>query len=61
MIDELGNGHLRPASQWAVDAAVNARLVDGVAGTLIVKIPRKPGDPLDVAFVTGEPRLEIKF
>lgn len=49
---------LRPASRFHLRQALAAQDVDGVTGTLVVKIPRKPG-PVDVAFVGGEARLQL--
>lgn len=52
---------LRPASSYHLLQALAAREVDGITGTLVIKIPRKTADPVDVAFVGGEATLKLEM
>jgi hypothetical protein len=52
---------LRPASRWALEVALKAVLTDGVAGTLIIQIPRQRKDMCDVSFVAGTCELMQRF
>lgn len=50
---------LRPASRYHLMQALAAQDVDGVTGTLVVKIPRKAG-PVDVSFIGGQVKLTLE-
>jgi hypothetical protein len=52
---------LRPASRWALEVALKAAITDGVAGTLVIQIPRQTRDIVDVAFVAGVCELTQRF
>lgn len=52
---------LRPASRFHLLQALAARETPGITGTLIVKIPRKPDEVVDVAFVGGDAELRLKM
>ncbi len=62
LVDKLGDvlTELRPASRWALGAAIMAMETDGVAGALVVKVPRKTSDLLDVSFVAGPCRMMLE-
>lgn len=59
--DQLGDllKDLRPASRFHLITALRAAATEGVSGTLVVSIPRRPGDPVDVSFVGGQARLAL--
>lgn len=61
LLQELFNGNLQAASQWALDMALAARTRDGIAGTLVIKIPRNIKDQMDVAFVAGKTQMALEF
>jgi len=48
---------LRPASRFHLETALAAARTEGVAGTLVINLPRKTSDLIDVKFVGGETRL----
>lgn len=50
---------LRPASRFHLQTALQAAATEGVSGTLVVSIPRRAGDPVDVSFVGGQTRLVL--
>lgn len=50
---------LRPQSVAALQHAMAVAAIEGIEGTLIIQVPRKPADPVDVAFVTGRARLSL--
>jgi len=50
---------LRPDSLFALITAANAAETEGISGTLIVKVPRKPGAPVDVNFTTGSTHIGL--
>lgn len=52
---------LRPASRYHLLQALAARDVDGITGTLVVKIPRKPDEMVDVGFVGADAELTLKM
>lgn len=51
---------LRPASRFHLETALAAARAEGVSGSLVITIPRKPGDPVDVSFVGGTTRLIVE-
>jgi hypothetical protein len=53
-------GELRPQSLAALEHALSVASIDGVEGTLVIKVPRKSSDPADVSFVTGRARLSME-
>lgn len=53
--------NLRPASRWALEVALKALATDGVAGTLVIQIPRQRADRVDVSFVAGVTDLIQRF
>lgn len=55
----LVNADLRPDSLFALLTAVNAITTEGISGTLVVKVPRKTGAPVDVNFTTGSTRIGL--
>ena len=48
----IGKG-MGQRSKWALGAARDARTTDGIAGLLVLKIPSKVGDFVDVTFTCG--------
>lgn len=44
---------LGPRSQWALRTALDAMDTDGVAGVLVVTVPAKCKERLDVSFTVG--------
>lgn len=52
---------LRPASSFHLLQALAAREVEGITGTLVIKIPRKTSDPVDIAFVGGDATLKLEM
>ena len=50
---------LRPDSLFALASAAQAAETDGISGTLVVKIPRKAGVPIDVNFTTGSTHIGL--
>jgi hypothetical protein len=52
---------LRPDSLFALLTAANATETEGISGTLIVKVPRKLGAPVDVNFTTGSAHVGLDF
>jgi len=57
----LASQDLRPESLFALASAAQAVETEGISGTLVVKIPRKPGAPVDVQFSTGKTGLVLDF
>jgi len=51
--------NLRPASRFHLETALSAAATEGVSGTLVVSVPRRPGDPIDVSFMGGQTRLVL--
>jgi hypothetical protein len=51
---------LPPQSTAALAHAVAVARIDGISGTLIIKIPSQTARKVDVSFVTGKARLEIE-
>ena len=51
---------LRPASRFHLRSALMAAGVEGVGGSLVIEIPRKPTDKANVSFVGGKPRLIVE-
>jgi len=52
---------LRPDSLFALLTAAQAITTDGISGSLVVKIPRKGGAPVDVNFTTGTTHVSLDF
>lgn len=52
---------LRPASKWALDVAVKALVTEGVAGTLVIQIPRQTRELVEISFVAGVCELTQRF
>jgi hypothetical protein len=52
---------LRPDSLFALITAANAAQTDGISGTLVVKVPRKSGAPVDVNVTTGSTHVGLDF
>lgn len=61
LLEELGSGEVRAASQWALDVALRARATDGITGTLVIQIPRNGSDQVEVAFVAGKTQMALEF
>jgi hypothetical protein len=51
---------LPPQSAAALAHAMAVAKIDGVAGTLIIKIPSATARKFDVSFVTGKARLDLE-
>ena len=54
-------GDLRPASRFHLVQALMAAETDDITGTLVIKIPRKSTDMVDVAFVGGDATLNLRM
>lgn len=52
--------NLLPASRVALEQAVAVAAIDGVGGTLVVKVPPKPTAPLELSFTTGRAKLTLE-
>ena len=52
---------VRPDSLFALLTAANAVTTEGISGTLVVKVPRKQGAPVDVNFTTGSTHVGLDF
>jgi hypothetical protein len=48
---------LRPNSRWALRMAALALDTDGVSGRIVIEIPKRNTDPVDVNFTTGAERI----
>ena len=44
---------LRPQSRWALQTAADAASTAGIGGTLVLKLPTRPQDPVDLTYITG--------
>ena len=55
----LSESNLRPDSLFALLTAVSAIETEGISGTLVVKVPRKTGAPVDVNFTTGSTHIGL--
>jgi len=52
---------LKPDSLFALLTAANAAKTEGISGTLVVKVPRKDGAPVEVNFTTGATHVGLDF
>lgn len=57
----LAKPGVRPESMFALLSAASAIQTEGISGTLVVKIPRKEGAPVDVNFTTGATHVGLDF
>jgi hypothetical protein len=53
-------GHLRPMSQWSLGAGLMAVDTDGIGGHIVIHIPTKSTDLVDITFVAGKARLVVE-
>ena len=50
---------LRPASRWALEAALDAADCDGVGGTLVLEIPRNDKHYPEASFLAGRYQFNL--
>ena len=58
--DILGDKPLLPESRAALAHALAVAGIEGVGGTLVIKLPRKSSDPVEVRFVTGNTSIKLE-
>lgn len=51
---------LRPASRFHLMTALRAAQTEGVGGALVIEVPRKGRDPVEVTWVGGRPKLTLE-
>jgi hypothetical protein len=56
----LAGGEVKAESLVALQHALAVADLDGVGGTLVIKIPRKPGAPIDATFTTGSVSMRVE-
>jgi len=56
----LAGGEVKSESLVALQHALAVAALDGVGGTLVLKIPRKVGAPIDATFTTGSASVRIE-
>lgn len=57
ILEGMSRGLLRANSRWALLTAAGASHIEGVSGTLILRLPGKPGDHIELMFVSGDPEV----
>ena len=57
----LAEGQLGTRSQWALETALKAAETESVAGWMVVEIPAKVKDRVDVHFTAGRCELVNRF
>lgn len=56
----LASGEVKAESLVALQHALAVAALDGVGGTLVLKIPRKVGAPIDATFTTGSVSMRVE-
>ena len=61
IVAALLESDLKPDSLFALLTAAQAATTDGISGTLVVKVARKNGAPVEVNFTTGSTHVALDF
>ena len=56
----MGTGEVKAESMVALSHALAVAMIDGVGGTLVIKLPRRSGAPIDATFSTGSASIRIE-